>query len=71
MKRLIFIAALALVGCASEAEKAEEEYRIVAARAIDDRDKCAAARRVEAAYLREGNAKSYEHWNLIAASTCM
>lgn len=71
MKKMIIVAALALAGCVSEAEKAEEEYRLVASTAIDRRDKCVAARKVEAAYLAEGNAKSYEHWNLIAASNCM
>lgn len=71
MKRLISIAALVLAGCASEAEKAEAEYEIVAERSIDGRGKCAAARKVEAAHLRAGNVESYEHWNLIASTDCM
>lgn len=72
MKKLIFMAALVLAGCGeSEAEKAEKEYDIVASEAIDDGAKCAAARKVEAAYLAEGNAERYDHWNLIASVDCM
>jgi PBP1b-binding outer membrane lipoprotein LpoB len=73
MRKLIFIAVLALAGCASEAEKAEAEYRIVEANAIegiDDADVCAAARKVEDAYLREGNAEKHKLWSLFASTDC-
>lgn len=73
MKRFIPIAALLLAGCfgPTEAEKAEAEYDMVASTAIDENAKCAAARKVEAAHLAEGNADAYEHWNLIASVDCM
>jgi uncharacterized lipoprotein YmbA len=71
MRWIIPVAAIFLAGCQTEAEKAEAEYRLVAENAIDERSECAAARKVEAAYLAEGNEARYEHWNLIASAACM
>lgn len=70
MRWVIFAGLALLAGCASESEKAEDEYRIVSEKSLNERDKCAAARKVEAAYLREGNAERYELWNLRAENDC-
>lgn len=70
MRWMITIVCGLLVSCAPDSQKAEEEYRIVAEKAFDERDKCAAARKVEAAYLREGDVEQYEIWNLRAENEC-
>lgn len=75
MRWIAPVAAMLLFGCnglfgPSEAEKAKREFRIVSEKSIDGRDLCAAARKVEAAYLAEGNAERYEYWNLIASAHC-
>lgn len=72
MKKLIFMAALALAACAeSEAEKAENEYRMAEASIIDPaQKKCAAAKKVAAAYAAEGDEGSYSQWDLRAYNDC-
>ena len=72
MKRLIFMAALALAGCSpSEAEKAENEYRMAEAAMIDPAGKkCVAARKVVAAYAAAGDQDAYSRWELTAYNDC-
>jgi hypothetical protein len=76
MRWFVPVAAILLAGCnglfgPTEAEKAISEYEMVAKTALEPRDKCAAARKVEAAYLREGNDQQYRYWNSIAAGMCL
>lgn len=47
--------ALFLGACASEAEKAEERYELVANTAINSSDKCKAAEAAKAAWLADGD----------------
>jgi uncharacterized lipoprotein YmbA len=71
MKKLIFVVALALAGCASEGEKAEEEYRLAAKHAVDHKELCEPAQRAADAYLRAGDEKRYEHWKLMVSVHCI
>lgn len=70
MKKLIFMAALMVAGCAGEAEKAEQEYRLVEKHAVDHTELCEPARKAASAYLRAGDEKRYEHWNLMVSVHC-
>jgi uncharacterized lipoprotein YmbA len=67
-KIITIIAALALAGCASEGDKAAEEYRIAEKHSIYPAEKCAAARRARDAYLREGDEYNYKLWSSIAGA---
>lgn len=71
MKKLIFMAALALAGCGeTEVEKAEREYRLVEKTPLADAQLCAAAIKVRDAHRAAGNAKDYELWTLFAQTDC-
>lgn len=71
MKKLIFIAALVLVGCdRSEGEKAEAEYELAQSMPLSADEKCAAERRVEQGYLRDGNREKYRLWRVSAGLAC-
>ena len=66
------MAVLALAGCGQSAgEKAEAEYRIAETAVIDRAGKkCSAAKRVAAAYARDGDQRAYEQWELTAYNDC-
>lgn len=62
MRWMILAGALAVAGCESAAEKAEQQYKIVEQNEVGDREKCAAAGRVKAAWLEERNDTKYKEW---------
>lgn len=70
MKKLIFMVALMVTGCASEGERAEEEYRLAEKHAVDHTELCKPAQKAASAYLRAGDEKRYEHWNLMVSVHC-
>lgn len=59
-----------LTACSSEGQKAEERYRIVE-KGGTDREKCDAARAVQAAYLQARDQAKYENWKIEADLHCM
>lgn len=69
MSRLAIIAALLLAGCASEADRAERAYEIVAENGVPW-DECSAARNVADAYLAEGDEANYRDWKLTEDLAC-
>lgn len=71
MKKLIFMAVLALAGCAeSEVERAQREYDLIEKTPLAQDQLCEAAIRVRDAHLRAGNAKDYELWTIFANTDC-
>lgn len=67
---MILIGALGVAGCESAAKRAEEQYEIVKKNEVGDRDKCAAAGRVKAAWLKERNNAKYQEWQTIEYVDC-
>lgn len=75
MRYLLICAAVLLAGCAGHygraaARDAEEEYRIVA-QTGSLREKCAAAERAKAAWLRARDEHKYNEWAIRAGSHCI
>jgi hypothetical protein len=70
MRWMIVIGALAVASCDSAAEKAEQQYKIVAKSEVGDREKCATAGRVKAAWLQERNNTKYREWQTIEYVDC-
>jgi len=71
MKKLIFIAAIALAGCGQSAgEKAEAEYRIARESGVDGVQACEFESRIRDAYLRDENKEKYQLWRAAAYATC-
>lgn len=62
-----------MAGCEAESEKAEREYDVVSksASSVNHDDKCAAAKKVKQAYLKERNQERYELWSLLEYSACL
>lgn len=70
MRKLIFIAALALAGCKSEGERAEAQYEIETSGFVSEDDKCVAARKVQQAYLADQDEEKFRRWRLTADIQC-
>ncbi len=70
MRKLIFIAALALAGCQSEGERAEAQFKIETSGFVSEDDKCNAARKVQQAYLADHDEENFRRWRLQADLHC-
>ena len=65
------MAALVLAGCGQSAgEKAEAEYRIASRMILSADEVCAAKRKVEQGYLRDGDEENYQRWRVDAGLAC-
>ena len=71
MRCLILLAAiLALAGCKSEGERAEQRYEIVKSEGTAS-DRCAAANAVADAYLQAEDSDNFGKWRAVAAMECV
>ena len=70
MKKLIFIAALALAGCQSEGERAEAEYDRIRYSGASQSQLCRSALAVSEAYRLDGKSQDAQAWAGYAESDC-
>jgi hypothetical protein len=70
MRKMIFIAVLALAGCQGEGEKLEAEYRIARQSGVTSEQACEFEGRIRDAYLRDENKSKYQRWRLAAGTSC-
>lgn len=72
MKKMILMAAIALVGCSESAgEKAEAEYRIARSAGVTSAEACQFESRIRDAYLADENEHEYKIWRVTAGATCV
>lgn len=70
-KALPILIAIALSGCSSAGERAEDQYRMVEKANPTPTDLCDAARKVSDAYLQSGDEAKYGQWKNSSDITCM
>jgi len=71
MKKMIFIAAMALAGCSqSPGERAEEAYLDAKNSGAAQAQLCRSAQAVEQAYRTSGEASKADQWKLYAQIDC-
>lgn len=71
MRGFTIAVCLLLASCADQAADAEKEYEVVDASPLSTyREKCEAARKVQAVYRELGKKDKFELWQLIAAGKC-
>ena len=70
MKKLLLIAVIALAGCASEAEKAEDAFVAAKNSGASETELCRSAQAVKGAYERESENAEVKHWAGLAQAHC-
>lgn len=70
MRNLIFIAAIALAGCASEADRAAEAFEMAKSSGASETELCRSAQQVAAAYGRTSDTAQAENWESWARIHC-
>lgn len=71
MRYLACLLALAVTGCDSAAERAEDQYNLVAGQQFPDYNaRCEQAAKVEQAYLEAGDADRYAEWDVRGRIEC-